>query len=114
MRILDASGLTPPGMGEIAGQLGIKEGSLRDVLGRLVYQGKVVKIKGDMYFSGRHIEEFKKTVRERLIQKKEMLPADFKALTGLSRKYMIPLLEHLDEIKLTIRTGDKRVLRSGS
>jgi selenocysteine-specific elongation factor len=33
-------------------------------------------------------------------------------MTGLSRKYLIPLLEHLDEIRLTIRTGDKRVLRS--
>jgi selenocysteine-specific elongation factor len=35
----------------------------------------------------------------------------FKALTGLSRKFSIPLLEYFDRQKLTIRVGDKRVLR---
>jgi selenocysteine-specific elongation factor len=64
-----------------------------------------------MYFSSARIEELKRTVKDALGQKKEMLPADFKAVLGLSRKYMIPLLEYLDEIKLTIRTGDKRILR---
>jgi selenocysteine-specific elongation factor len=36
---------------------------------------------------------------------------EFKELTGLSRKYAIPVMEHLDKEKLTIRVGDKRVLR---
>ena len=40
-----------------------------------------------------------------------MMPADFKNITGVSRKYMIPLLEYFDEMKLTIRSGDKRLLR---
>jgi selenocysteine-specific elongation factor len=110
--LLDARGLTPPTKQELADELRIKESSLRDILERLVYQGKVVKVKADMYFAARHVEDLKKLVREHLGQKKEMLPADFKAVTGLSRKFMIPLLEYLDEIKLTIRTGDKRVLRS--
>ncbi|MGB5687453.1 MAG: SelB C-terminal domain-containing protein [Candidatus Electrothrix sp.] len=35
----------------------------------------------------------------------------FKDLTGLSRKFSIPLLEYFDKIKLTIRVGDKRILR---
>ena len=41
-----------------------------------------------------------------------MTPSDFKSVVDVSRKYMIPLLEYLDEIKLTIRSGDKRILRS--
>ncbi|MGB9497722.1 MAG: SelB C-terminal domain-containing protein, partial [Dissulfuribacterales bacterium] len=32
---------------------------------------------------------------------------------GLSRKYMIPLLEYLDNRRVTIRIGDKRKLRGG-
>jgi selenocysteine-specific elongation factor len=112
MAVLNARGLTPPTRQELADDLRIKEGSLRDVLERLVYEGKVIKVKADMYFGAKHVEGLKDLVREHLGQKKEMLPADFKAVTGLSRKYMIPLLEYLDEIKLTIRTGDKRVLRS--
>jgi selenocysteine-specific elongation factor len=111
--ILETRGLTPPLTTELAAELRIKEGNLRDMLERLIYEGKVVKVKGDMYFSSARIDELKATVRAQLGQKKEMLPADFKAVLGLSRKYMIPLLEYLDEIKLTIRTGDKRILRGG-
>ena len=36
---------------------------------------------------------------------------EFKTISGISRKYMIPLLEHFDAVKLTIRVGDARVLR---
>ena len=111
--MLEARGLTPPTTQEMADELRIKERSLRDILEKLVYAGKVVKVKSDMYLAARHIEELKGLVKEQLTRRKEMLPADFKEMTGLSRKYMIPLLEYLDEIKLTIRSGDKRVLRSG-
>jgi len=38
-------------------------------------------------------------------------PASFKELTGLSRKYIIPLMEYFDVIKLTVRSGDHRLLR---
>jgi selenocysteine-specific elongation factor len=112
--ILDKRGLTPPSAAEIVEELRIKEEHVKDIFGKLVYEGKVVRVKGDMYFSRTHIEALKKTVKEYLSLKKEMSPADVKAVLGLSRKYMIPLLEYLDEIKLTIRVGDKRVLRTGS
>jgi selenocysteine-specific elongation factor len=113
--ILDKSGLTPPAASEIAEELQVKEEHVRDLFGKLVYEGKVVKVKGgDMHFSRISIEELKKIVKEHLSLKKEMSPTDLKAVLGLSRKYMIPLLEYLDEIKLTIRVGDKRVLRAGS
>jgi len=97
---------------ELSGELGVKESNLRDVLEKLVYQGKVAKIKGDLYFHGRAIEELKKKVMDHLQKNKEMLPVDFKAITNVSRKYMIPLLEYFDDTKLTIRVGDKRVLRT--
>ncbi len=112
--ILDKGGLTPPSTGEIVEELRIKDEHVKDIFGKLVYEGKIVRVKGDMYFSRTHIEELKRTVKEYLGLKKEMSPADVKAILGLSRKYMIPLLEYLDEIKLTIRVGDKRVLRTAS
>jgi selenocysteine-specific elongation factor len=114
LEILDKRGLTPPSTAEIVEELRIKEAHVRDIFGKLVHEGKIVRVKGDMYFSRTHIEELKRTVKEYLSVKKEMSPADVKAVLGLSRKYMIPLLEYLDEIKLTIRVGDKRVLRTAS
>ena len=47
----------------------------------------------------------------RLTAAGEITPNEFREITGLSRKFMIPLLEYFDSTKLTIRVGDKRVLR---
>ena len=50
-------------------------------------------------------------VQSYLREKKEIGIADFTDLTGLSRKFALPLLEYLDGAGVTIRLGDKRVLR---
>jgi selenocysteine-specific elongation factor len=36
--------------------------------------------------------------------------AAFKEMTGLSRKYVIPLLEYLDRERITRRSGNDRVV----
>ena len=105
-------GFTPPSIKDLALEMKQSEGRLRDILGRLIFEGKVVKVKGDLYFHSDVIEDLKNKVRSYLAEKKEMTPSEFKSVLDLSRKYMIPLLEYLDEIKLTIRTGDKRILRN--
>jgi selenocysteine-specific elongation factor len=38
-----------------------------------------------------------------------MTVADLKEMFGLSRKYAVPLLEHLDQSGFTRRSGDERV-----
>ena len=48
----------------------------------------------------------------RLSGKKELTVADFKEMTGLSRKYAIPLLELLDQKGITKRKGPVRVIVS--
>jgi selenocysteine-specific elongation factor len=47
-------------------------------------------------------------VRQHLAAQGQLKPADFKALTNLSRKYAIPMLEWLDAKKVTQRRGDSR------
>jgi selenocysteine-specific elongation factor len=105
-------GFTPPGLKDLALEVKQPEGRLRDILERLIFEGKVVKVKGDLYFHRDVIEDLKNKVRSYLAEKKEMTPSEFKSVLDLSRKYMIPLLEYLDEIKVTIRSGDKRILRN--
>jgi len=34
----------------------------------------------------------------------------FKQLTGLSRKYAIPLLEYFDHMRITRKQGDRRLV----
>ncbi len=108
---LKACGFTPPGFRDFAAELGQSEPYMKDVLQRLVYDGTAVKVGTDMYFHRDTVEELKAQVTAYLKEKNEMTPSDFKTVLNLSRKYMIPLLEYLDTIKLTIRLGDKRVLR---
>ena len=111
LRRLHEHGLTVPTLKELVAETGKPEKEVRDILGRLVFEGKVVKIKGDLYFDTQAVDDLKERVTAHLRSKKEMTPADFRSMFDLSRKYMIPILEYLDEIKLTIRVGDKRVLR---
>jgi selenocysteine-specific elongation factor len=49
-------------------------------------------------------------VRAFLASRDRMTPADFKELTGLTRKHAIPLLEWLDRNRITVRVGDDRRL----
>ena len=111
LRRLEAYGLTPPGIKDLAAEVKKPEKNLRDILERLAFERKIIKIKGDLYFHAVAMEKLKERITGFLKAQKEMTPSDFKSMFDLSRKYMIPILEHLDEIKLTIRVGDKRVLR---
>ncbi|HOB69353.1 MAG TPA: selenocysteine-specific translation elongation factor [Syntrophorhabdaceae bacterium] len=105
-------GLMPPGLKELASELKQQEKHIKDIAERLIYEGKVVKIKGDMYFHMDIIKNIKQQVTDFLKKNKEMSPSDFKTIFDISRKYTIPILEYLDEIKLTIRSENKRILRS--
>jgi len=113
-RIVDAllsSAFTPPGLKDLSASVGISEKNARELLDRLAFRGGIVKVAQDLYFHPDMIAEVKRRAIDFLKQHQEMGPSDFKTELNLSRKYLIPLLEYLDQIKLTIRKGDKRVLR---
>ncbi len=109
---LEAYGLTPPNLKEFAQEIKNTEKQTKDILERLVHKKKVVRVKADLYLESNVVERLKDTVLVYLKEKGEMTPGDFRVLFNISRKYTIPILEYLDEIKLTIRVGDKRVIRS--
>ena len=79
----------------------------------LVKSGAIVRVK-DLYFDAGVIGGLKEKLVSSLEKKGEITVPEFKDLAGgLSRKYVIPLLEHFDMSKVTLRVGDKRVLRKG-
>ncbi len=112
-RLRDA-GYAPPSVKDLAGELSKDEKYTKDVLERMAFTKMVVRVKNDLYFHGEVIEALKVRVTDYLKKHGEMAPTDFKAEIEVSRKYLIPLLEYLDQIKLTIRSGEKRVLRAGT
>jgi selenocysteine-specific elongation factor len=74
----------------------------------------LVKVKSGMYFHRDSIERLKKSLIQYLKQHREIATPEFKEMTGVSRKYAIPLIEFFDQTRLTLRLGDKRVLRTFS
>ncbi len=85
-----------------------------DLIRNLVDEGKIVKIKGNMYFHKDAVEKGKKLIRD-AIKKSGLLSAgELKDILKTTRKYAIPFLEYLDKIKFTVRKGDLRDLKLDS
>jgi selenocysteine-specific elongation factor len=112
-RIFHQAGLQPPALKAVGERLGLSEKDARDLVELLVRQAVLVKIKEGLYFSSSAIQDLRDKVVRFLKENMELQPSDFKELTQLSRKFMIPLLEYFDRTRVTMRVGDKRVLRGG-
>jgi selenocysteine-specific elongation factor len=84
---------------------------VREVLDLLVREQVLVKISEDLYFQARALKDLQEQLVAFIKQEGEIDAPRFKNLTGLTRKFSIPLLEYFDKIKVTIRVGDRRLLR---
>ena len=91
---------------EIRSRFQISTTRLQILLSLLTERKKIVQGKDGFYIHSRWLDEIVKKLREP--RKKELSVADFKAMTGLSRKFAIPLLELLDEMGVTKRRGPGR------
>ncbi len=103
----------PPTLKELCAALACSEKQLLDHANLLCREGRAAKVKGDIFYAPGAVAEIREKLAGYLREKGEITPNDFRELTGLSRKFMIPLLEYFDQERLTIRLGDKRVLRKG-
>ena len=107
-------GLTPPYFKEVGELLGIDKQTAKDVLLLLVDEGRMVKVKEELYFHSDAIEDLKSRLVSFLTENQEISTPQFKEMTGASRKYVIPLLEYFDSKNVTLRIGDSRRLRRSS
>jgi selenocysteine-specific elongation factor len=72
--------------------------------------GSLVRVK-DLVFFAPAVDELREKLRAHLQAKREITPQEWKELVGASRKFTIPLAEHFDAEKLTMRVGEVRKLR---
>ncbi|MDJ0784412.1 MAG: selenocysteine-specific translation elongation factor [Desulfosarcinaceae bacterium] len=105
------AGLTPPYFRDLAKQLQVDIEPAREVLQLLIAEDLIVKVKEDLYYHKDRLETLKAEVSAFLTDHEELSTPQFKDMTGASRKYVIPLLEHFDTTNFTIRIGDIRKLR---
>jgi selenocysteine-specific elongation factor len=84
----------------------------RKILQLLFESGALVRVHSEMLFHRTALDKLTRRLRERASQDSERAidVAQFKELTGISRKYAIPLLEYLDRQRITRREGDRRII----
>ncbi len=83
----------------------------REILAVLADQGKVVKINDSIVFAAPAFQEMRDRIIGHLKAQETITVAETRTMFNTSRKYVLPLLEYLDQQQITRRVGDERVLR---
>jgi selenocysteine-specific elongation factor len=103
---LRAGGLSPPRPAEIDGD----GKQVQDALRLLIEEGAVVKVQ-DLYFCRAAVDDLRARLVAFLEKNGQITAQQWKDLCAATRKFTIPLGEHFDAEKLTLRVGDARKLR---
>jgi selenocysteine-specific elongation factor len=106
------AGFTPPTLKEALEALHVGSGELDPVLRLLVAEGELVRVEDGLYYARESLEALRGKVRAWFAGHGDLDPGSFRDLTGLSRKFAIPLLEYFDATRLTVRVGNRRILRN--
>ena len=108
-----SAGLEPLSPKDWAKRLGVADDRFRDLVAHLEREGSLVRAPGDFWFDARSVERLREGVVSHLRANGEIDTAAYKQLTGTTRRTTVPLMELLDEMHVTRRQGDVRVLRKG-
>src|SRR6266851_8321638 len=106
-----SASLTVPSVKEVLAKLPVEAKRAEKLLQILLREKSLVRVTPELIFHRQALAQlkerlsaFKKTQGDRI-----SVPI-FKELTGVTRKYAIPLLEYLDRERVTRRAGDERVI----
>ena len=113
-REFQSAGLTVPGFASVLAKLPVDAARAQKILQILLREKVLVKISSDLVFHRSTLQRLREMLAKYRKERGARLPiAVFKELTGITRKYAIPLLEHLDREQVTRRAGDERVMFEG-
>jgi len=99
---------TPPSVKESEEAVG------EDVLNSLIQSEQLVKLSEDVLLKPEAYQEMRRAVIEHIQSHGSITLAELRDQFNTSRKYAVALLEYLDEVEVTVRQGDKRLLRKPS
>jgi selenocysteine-specific elongation factor len=105
------AGLEAPGVDAVLGRLAVEIRQAQKLFQLLVRERVLLKVSNEVVLHHDAVDRLRKLLAEYKRTRGERLAvADFKELTGITRKYAIPLLEYLDRTGVTRRVGDYRVI----
>ena len=103
-----SAGLKVPALQEVIAGLKIDKMRGQKIVTLLLRDKVLVKVSEDLVFHRGALEELRRRLAAYKAKSETIDVAKFKELTGVSRKYAIPLLEYLDRERITRRVGDAR------
>ena len=103
------AGCTPPTIQEIAATAANQRATVPKLVELAIAEGHLVRICADWCLHSEVEQEVLETL-ERRVGHGSFAVRDLRELLGASRKYLIPLCEHLDRIGFTHRDGNLRTL----
>jgi len=112
-KILDRfenSGLEGPTIAQLTKEATKSAQSVPQLVQLACDQGNIVKLDEDIYVHRTTLAQIKKDLAEMLADGKGITMSDLRQHLNTSRKYAIPVFEHLDSIEFTRRDGDLRYL----
>lgn len=99
----------PPLLKDVINSMNISKQD-KNIIDFMINVNILVKISDDILFHAQAYNKAKELLKDYLSKNKEITLAEYRDLLNTSRKYVLPLLEHFDAIKLTKRIENKRVL----
>ena len=105
-----SAGLKVPALKDVLSGLKVDRTRAQKIVTLLLRDKVLIKISEDLVFHRDALESLRKRMSAQKATTPKMDVSSFKDLTGVSRKYAIPLLEYLDREHVTRRIGDERII----
>jgi len=104
------AGLKVPALKDVLAGVKVDRVRAQKIVTLLLRDRVLVKLSDDLVFHRDALDQLRKLMAGEKARSPKIDVAKFKDLTGVSRKYAIPLLEYLDRERVTRRVGDERVI----
>lgn len=104
------AGLNVPALHEVLAGLKIDKVRAQKIVTLLLRDKVLIKVSDELVFHRSALEELRRQIAAYKLKSSSIDVGKFKELTGVSRKYAIPLLEFLDRERATKRVGDARLI----
>jgi selenocysteine-specific elongation factor len=105
-----AAGLKVPALKDVLAGLKVDRVRAQKLVTLLLRDKVLIKVSDELVFHHSALANLRKRLAELKVGSPRIDVAKFKDLTGVSRKYAIPLLEYLDRERVTRRVGDERLI----
>jgi len=105
-----SAGLKVPSLKEVLAGLKVDKIRSQKIVTLLLRDKVLIKISEELVFHQSALMDLRHKIAALKNSAPKMDVARFKDMTGVSRKYAIPLLEYLDRERVTRRVGDERVI----